>query len=194
HRELLVVLLAEYRRGWLHRVEELQHDGRHAVEEPGPEAALELLAERARMDEHGLRLRIQQVLGRRKNELHALGIEQAPVVVESARIALEILARGELQAIDEDAHRDRACVAPGEAHQRNMPGVQIAHRRHEGKGPERRRGRAQRGQVARDLHPRLKNSRRLRMPRMRDTRSSKSASRSTKLRFSEFTVSTGAAL
>ena len=86
-------------------------------------------------------------------------------------------------------------LAPREAHQRQMPFVQVAHRRHERDRPGARRARARSAGMSRsDLHqPRLKNSRRLRMPRMRDTSSSKSASRSTKLRFSELTISTGAA-
>ena len=59
-------------------------------------------------------------------------------------------------------------------------------------GPD--RARAQAVDVAQDLHqPRLKNSRRLRIARTRDTSSSKSGSRSTKFRFSEFTISSGAA-
>jgi hypothetical protein len=48
-----------------------------------------------------------------------------------------------------------------------------------------------------DRHPRVtfvNDEARSFIARMRDTRSSKSASRSAKLRFSEFTVSTGAAL
>ena len=61
-------------------------------------------------------------------------------------------------------------------------------------GSGRGKGAPQAGDVAQDLHqPRLKNSRRLRMARRRDTSSSKSGSRSTKFRFSEFTISSGAA-
>ncbi len=53
---------------------------------------------------------------------------------------------------------------------------------------------AQRRDVAQDLHqPRLKNSRRLRIARSREISSSKSESRSTKLRFSELTMRSGAA-
>ena len=53
---------------------------------------------------------------------------------------------------------------------------------------------AQGHDVVRDLHqPTLKNSRRLFIDPSRPTSSSKSASRWTKFRFSEFTVSTGAA-
>ena len=83
-------------------------------------------------------------------------------------------------------------AAARQAHEREMPLVQIAHGRHERHvGGERA---AQRRDVAQDLHhPRLKNSRRLRIARSRDTSSSKSESRSTKFKFSEFTMRSGAA-
>src|SRR6185503_6377041 len=107
----------------------------------------------------------------------------------------EILAGQELQAVDEDAHRHGIGLAPRDAHQREMARVQVAHRRHEGDPACRLQLRPEVGNSRNDLHPaRLKNSRRLFMARRRDTSSSKSASRSTKFRFSELTISTGAAL
>ena len=146
------------------------------------------------MDFEVLFFRIHNQFVGRKEQLHPFGLEQAAIALEGARIALEVLARLELQAVDEDADRHGAAVAAREPHERKMPGVEVPHGRHERHRPRRGDGGAQGGSVAQDLHhPRLKNSRRLFMARTRDTSSSKSASRSTKLRFSEFTMNTGAA-
>src|SRR5581483_5201609 len=193
--ELLEVLLAEHRRHRLHRVEELEHDGGDTVEESRAELSLELVGEARRLDEEGLRLRIEHALVRREEQLHARLLEERAVALEGPRIALEVLARRELQAVHEDAHRDRAAVPSREPREREVALVQVPHRRHEGHRAGGGDRGAQRGDVAYDAHqPRLKNSRRLFMPRTRDTSSSKSGSRSTKLRFSEFTVRTGAAV
>src|SRR5262249_52393217 len=104
------------------------------------------------------------------------------------------LARLELQPVDEDADRDEGCVLSRDPHERQVPIVQVAHGRHERHRADGGAGAAQRFDVAGDLHqPTLKNSRRLFIAPSLPTSSSKSASRWTKLRFSELTVSTGAA-
>jgi len=77
-------------------------------------------------------------------------------------------------------------------HEMTVASVQVAHGRHEGERRVRSRP-TKLCNFADDDHPRLKYSRRLFMARMRDTSRSKSASRSTKFRFSELTISTGAA-
>src|SRR6185369_7533832 len=135
---------------------------------------------------------------RSEDEVHAGRLEHRAIALESARITLEVVGRPELEPVHEDRHGDglRAAwnAAAREAHQREMSVVQVAHGRDE---RERAAGTDCGAQLlggAQDLHqPRLKNSRRLFMPRMRLTSSSKSGSRSTKFRFSEFTISTGAA-
>ena len=121
-------------------------------------------------------------------------VQQAAIVIESARVALEILARLELQAVDEDARHHRTAMAAREAGEREVPVMEVAHGRHERHGSCCGDCGAKGGNVAEDFHhPRLKNSRLLFMARMCDTSSSKSPSRSTKLRLPEFTISTGAA-
>ena len=56
HDQLLVVLLAENRQVRLHAVEKLEDDGSDAMEEARPEAALEFVRQRARLDQEALRL------------------------------------------------------------------------------------------------------------------------------------------
>jgi hypothetical protein len=49
---------------------------------------------------------------------------------EGARVFVEILAGTELQPVDEDRREDDIGMFPRLGHQRDMAGVQIAHRRH----------------------------------------------------------------
>ena len=144
------------------------------------------------MHAHDLLLGVEHRLVGCEHELDAFALEQRAIALERARIAIEVLARQELEPVDEDAHRHRRSVAPRQANQRQVALVQVAHRGNEAEVPGERS--PQRRDVAQDLHqPRLKNSRRLRIARSRDTRSSKSGSRSTKFRFSEFTMRSGEA-
>src|SRR6267143_1756520 len=166
----------------------------HTVKKAGPKEAFQLAGDRRRPHHVGLGLRIQDALVWCKEQLDPLRLQHRAVALEGARVALEVLPGQELQAVDEDAYRYGAAMAARQPDEGKVTLVQVSHggnEYHRPRGPYRR---AQGGNVAQDAHqPRLKNSRRLFMPRTRDTSSSKSASRSTKLRFSELTISTGAA-
>ena len=50
---------------------------------------------------------------------------------EGSRVPVEILARTELQWVDEDTGRDRHAVGSSHPEQRGVPGMQRAHRRHQ---------------------------------------------------------------
>src|SRR6185503_15014592 len=103
-----------------------------AVEEAGTEAALEVLADRSRVDPHGLRLRIEHGLVRREQVFDALSLEQLAIALEGARVALEVLARQELQAIHENGHRDARRVLACDSSELQMSLVEIAHGRDKG--------------------------------------------------------------
>ena len=67
-----------------------------------------------------------------ENDGVAGGFELAAILVESARILVEILALPELQAVDENRrHRDRSMLAR-ELDQAQMPVMHIAHGRDAG--------------------------------------------------------------
>ena len=117
-RQLLVVLLAEVRAAGPHQVEELGHDGEHAGEVPGPDRALEHVAERARARRRpgpsAVRVHVRDA--GRPDQVDAVALAQREVGVERARVAGEVLGRAELHRVDEDRrdHR-RALVARGRA-------------------------------------------------------------------------------
>src|SRR5437667_203463 len=192
--KLLIILLSEDRRDRLHAIQQLQDHRCHSVKEAGPKEALQLVGDRRRSHHISLGLRIQDALVWCKKQFDPLRFQHCAVALEGARIALEVLPVQELQAVYEDAHRYGAAMTARQPDQGKVAFVQVSHGGNEYHRPRSPYRRAQGGNVAQDAHqPRLKNSRRLFMLRTRDTSSSKSASRSTKLRFSELTSSTGAA-
>jgi 3-methyl-2-oxobutanoate hydroxymethyltransferase len=71
---------------------------------------------------------------------------------QRARVLVEILVRPELQRIHKDARHDAAAVFACEAHQVEMPVVQIAHGRHEGDGMLLGQSCAQIGDTRYDVH------------------------------------------
>ena len=148
-RQLLVVLLAEVRAVGSHRVEQLEHDGQYPGEMRWPRGALQLGAQLS--GDHGGAgaVRIHVVGGRSECDLHTLGPQRVEVVVERARVRVEVLARPELQRVDEDRHHDDGTRHPaGGADQRQMSVVQRAHRGHQ---HDTASGRAQSLRDARDI-------------------------------------------
>ena len=80
----------------------------------------------------GLRLGIHHPYRRRKQQVGAFGRKHRGIAFQRARIIVEILSRTKLQRIDEDTgHHPVGDLVRG-FDQRQVPGVQIAHRRHEG--------------------------------------------------------------
>src|SRR5262249_46924049 len=71
--------------------------------------------------------------GRRRVERVDVRLLEHPgVLVERARILLEILPLVELQGVDEDRDDDAFAPSPRLGDERDVSGVQSAHRRHEG--------------------------------------------------------------
>jgi len=128
---VLVILRAEDRDLRGDDVEELQDDGRDAAKVSRPEFAFELVLDRRRVELILLRLGVEIGFGRREQHVDAGGFELGAVVGKSPRVFVEVLVRTELQAVDKDARDDRFAVRARLLHQRDMPRVQIAHRRDE---------------------------------------------------------------
>ena len=80
----------------------------------------------------GLRLGVQVLLAGGKQHIAACGAQLVGVHLQGARVAVEVLVRQKLQAVDEDAGHQRVAQRPGLAHQGQVAVVQVAHGGHEG--------------------------------------------------------------
>jgi len=151
--QLLEVLAAKHGHARLHQIEEFQHHGGDAAEMAGAEGTTQIARQvGGRLHAEGLRHRIHLGDIRREHEVAAGGGELLAVGREGAWIAFKVFASAELQRIDEDARNYRAPAPLRQLDQRHMPGVQVAHRRHEGgAGFSGERG-AQVGGGMQDLH------------------------------------------
>ena len=112
-------------------VEQLQHHRGDAAEVPRAERAVEDVLHLGGLDHEGLRLGVDLLFVRREHDVHASAPQLVAVGLEGARIALEILLRPELQAVDENAHHRTRGLGLGDAYQVDVPFVQIAHGGHE---------------------------------------------------------------
>ena len=129
--ELLPVLLPEHRDVRLDQVEELQDDGTYAMEESRARRAFELFGERRRDDPVDLGRRIHFLLLRCEQDVDTQTLQCFEIGFERTRIAVEVLVRPELEPVDEDAGDHRVAVLARDAHELQVPIVQIAHRWHE---------------------------------------------------------------
>ena len=109
-----------------------------------------------RIDVVALRLRVHLGLVGREHVGDAGCLEHCAVGRERARIAVEILAGAELQAIDEDARDHIVGVLAGLLHQGDVAGVQVAHGGHEGDRAGGGAGGAQAVDGVMDLHGRFR--------------------------------------
>ena len=135
-RQLLVVLFAEDGVGAIRDVEQLVHHGQRPGEMPGPGGALQLVGQRPRLDRGAEPVGVHLAGVGREDEFAADGLELGHVVVEGARVGLEVLALAELQRVDEDRrdHHGTRQRLRG-PHQFEVPLVQGAHGGHEDDGP-----------------------------------------------------------
>src|SRR5262249_44117631 len=95
--ELLVVLFPEIRPVRAGEVEQLEHNGQHAVEEARAAGPFEHLTQRAGIDAYGrLTVRVHHLPGRGENQVNALIVRDLQVVIEGSGVPVEVLVRPEL--------------------------------------------------------------------------------------------------
>ena len=75
---------------------------------------------------------IEILVGGQVEEVATGGLQGLAVLFQGTRIALEILAGAELQGVDEDTGDDAVAGLSCLFDQGQMPGMQVAHGRHEG--------------------------------------------------------------
>ncbi|MCY1237853.1 hypothetical protein D9M72_505650 [compost metagenome] len=85
-----------------------------------------------RLDAVFLRHRVHIALGGRKQHIDALSLQLLDIVLQRARVLVEILVGAELQAVHEDRRHHRVAVLARQAHQRQVAFVQVAHGGNEG--------------------------------------------------------------
>ena len=135
HRQLLVIFFAEAGQLRLDDIEKFAHHRGHAAKMAGAEFAAQLVLQIGRLHVVALRhARIERFFIGRKHHRHALAFEFVGILLQGARILVEIFALAELQPVDENAHHHVVGALFGFAHQRQMALVQIAHGGHKGHG------------------------------------------------------------
>ena len=131
HQELLVILLAEDRDVGLRLIEELRHHRRHAGKMRRPKSVFEVGGRRPL--EHDFRRKawgIDLVDRRREDEIRGDAAKLLDIRRKRARIAGEIFIRAELRRIDENRDDDAVRRLTRRVDERQMAGVERAHRRH----------------------------------------------------------------
>ena len=92
----------------------------------------EFRAQRSRMDRGAWAVGIHRRRGRGEDHLDAFAAEHLEVGVEGARVGVQILARPELQRVDENrGHHHSAWYPLGRMHKRHVALVQCAHGRNQ---------------------------------------------------------------
>ena len=99
---------------------------------PGPETALEFVGHFRQIDVESLRLRIHLFLIRRPDYGIAFGLQSGAILLECARVPVEILSLSELQAVDENRGDRHWRQSARDVHQAQVPFMNIAHGRHAG--------------------------------------------------------------
>src|SRR5450830_1178882 len=133
HRQLLEVLLTEYRQVRLDHVEQLADHRRHAFEMPGTAGAAQAFGE-LRDADAGLARHAAGVhfLDTGGEQQVATGLEQFFLVGgEGSRVLVEVFVGAELQRVDEDARHHEVRSLRGLGYQGRVAAVQVAHGRHE---------------------------------------------------------------
>ena len=131
--KLLVVFFAEAGVIGLDDVEEFGDHGGHAAEMTGAEFAAQFVLQVRRFDVVALfDVRIQFFFVGREDDGHAFAGQFVGVLLQGARVAVEVFALAELEAVDEYADDDVAGAFFRFAHQGEVAFVQIAHGGDEG--------------------------------------------------------------
>ena len=129
--DLLRVLLAEVGEIWADDREELQAHRRDPAEMPRPEGSLQNRAELGHVDPRLEAGGVHLLHAGSEDEVDTGVGRRGQVARLVARILGEVAVVGELGRVDEQAHDDGRALRPGRLQQRDVPGVQCAHRRDE---------------------------------------------------------------
>ena len=97
----------------------------------GPELALEAPAELADVDPGREAFRVHLRSGRREEDVDARLLGELRVALLVSRVAVEVLVRAELRRIHEQARNDDVVLLACRGEQRQVTGVERAHRRNE---------------------------------------------------------------
>ncbi len=128
---MLEILFAEQRDIGPHLVEQLGDDCRNAIEMARPRRAVESVADARHRNIGGKTVRVH-FLGRWQPQDRAARVGQHPRILQFAPgVAREVFGRAELLRIDEDRGDDLVRDMLGRFDQRDVAGVQRAHRRHQ---------------------------------------------------------------
>ena len=131
--QLLEVLAAEHGQIRLHEVEQLGDHGRHAIEMARPAGPFEDLSQLrdANADALACTERIDRIDFGQEQRIASMRLESFRIGIGCARVAREVFAGAELGRIDEHAGDDGIATFAGKVDQGMVPGVQVAHGRHE---------------------------------------------------------------
>mmetsp|Transcript_26888 Transcript_26888/g.86840 ORF Transcript_26888/g.86840 Transcript_26888/m.86840 type:complete len:383 (+) Transcript_26888:222-1370(+) len=138
---LQAILLTKVGRGRLDDVEQLGHHRRHPAKVPRPACRLGRALQALDVHVDGrlaVGLWVHLGLGRREEHVGTRGAQPGYVLLPGARVLVEVLALAKLLWVDKNGRNHQLALAAGAVDQRNVAGVQRAHRGHQ----RHRRGRA----------------------------------------------------
>ena len=131
HPNLLQILFAKHRKGWLHRLKQQVHHGHHTVEMARATRPFVRMGEGPPMHRRRLGLPAVQLLCRRReHRIRPCRLGLVHVALQRPRIGLEILGVVELGGVDKDGHDHKLGLGFGQPDQAGMPFVQRPHRGH----------------------------------------------------------------
>ena len=125
--KLLIILLAEHGDVRPGRGEQLRDHGGHPVEVTRTRTSLHRFAQPIDVHGGGEPRRIHRRCRGGVHRVDAGGLARSEVVVERARVVVEVAVLTELQGIDEDRHQHSIGVLPGSIDQGEVSAVQRPH-------------------------------------------------------------------
>ena len=130
-RQLLPVLFTEQRQIRLRLCQQLGDDDADAVEMPGPRRAAQPVAEPVDQHARPEARRVHDLDGGGIDEVAADARQLGDIAGLVARVAVKVFGGAELARVDENRGDDAVGPFARCGHQREMAGVQGAHRRHQ---------------------------------------------------------------
>ena len=129
--ELLPVLFAEVGPFGPRQVEQLQHDRQHAIEVPRPLGAFQGGRDLGFGDAVPVPIGVEVAVAWHDHEISPCRAQRREVCLQDTWVVRQVRAVVELRRVDEDADQRQIVLRAAPLDQRQMPGVQRPHRRHE---------------------------------------------------------------